>query len=39
MPNTNADPPAAPIIAAISSISRSTAYGAVSVLSPRPRRS
>jgi hypothetical protein len=38
-PNTAADPPACAISAAISSISRSTAYGAASPLSPRPRRS
>jgi hypothetical protein len=38
-PNKAADPPAAVISAARSSISRSTAYGAVSPLSPRPRRS
>src|SRR5947207_2196610 len=36
---TNADPPASRITASRSSISRSTAYGAVSPLSPRPRRS
>jgi arylsulfatase A-like enzyme len=38
-PNTTAGAPASAISAARSSISRSTAYGAVSVLSPRPRRS
>ena len=38
-PDTNADPPSAAIKAAMSSISRSTAYGCVSPLSPRPRRS
>nr|WP_223263512.1 hypothetical protein [Rhodococcus sp. MTM3W5.2] len=38
-PNRPADPPTSSIRAARSSISRSTAYGAVSPLSPRPRRS
>src|SRR5215210_7933126 len=39
VPYTDADPPASLMRASISSISRSTAYGAVSPLSPRPRRS
>src|SRR5207249_1307054 len=39
MAYTNADPPASRIKASRSSISRSTAYGAVSPLSPRARRS
>jgi hypothetical protein len=38
-PNTAADPPASPITASRSAISRSTEYGRVSPLSPRPRRS
>lgn len=38
-PYTHAVPPATSISAARSSISRSTAYGGVSVLAPRPRRS
>jgi hypothetical protein len=38
-PWTPAEPPFALITAAMSSISRSTAYGVVSPLSPRPRRS
>jgi hypothetical protein len=38
-PSTAAEPPAAPSTAFRSSISRSTAYGAVSPLSPLPRRS
>src|SRR5262249_41595552 len=37
--NTNADRPARLIMVSRSSISRSTAYGLVSPLSPRPRRS
>ena len=39
VPYRNAVPPAASITAAMSSISRSIAYGSVSPLSPRPRRS
>jgi hypothetical protein len=39
MPNMAAVPPAAAMSAARSSTSRLTAYGAVSLLSPRPRRS
>ena len=38
-PNANADPPASSTSAWMSSTSRSTAYGDVSPLSPRPRRS
>ena len=38
-PNRNADPPAASATASMSSTSRWTAYGGVSPLSPRPRRS
>src|SRR5829696_4651517 len=38
-PYTDALPPAWAMRAPMSSISRSTAYGAVSPLSPRPRRS
>lgn len=38
LPNSEADPPAASMTASRSSYSRSTAYGAVSPLSPRPRR-
>ena len=38
-PHRWADPPAAPITASMSSTSRSIAYGSVSPLSPRPRRS
>jgi hypothetical protein len=38
-PYTSADPPAWSITAARSSASRSTAYGPVSPLRPRPRRS
>lgn len=39
MPYTYAEPPAASISASRSSTSRAAAYGAVSPLSPRPRRS
>ena len=38
-PQRLADPPAASITASMSSTSRSIAYGRVSPLSPRPRRS
>ena len=38
-PQSWADPPAASITASMSSTSRSIAYGSVSPLSPRPRRS
>ena len=38
-PKRNADPPAAAITAPMSSTSRWTAYGGVSPLGPRPRRS
>ncbi len=38
-PNRKAAPPASAISAAMSSTSRSTAYGGVSPLSPRPRLS
>ncbi|WP_336621551.1 hypothetical protein [Streptomyces sp. DH37] len=39
LPNTEADPPARSMSAAMSSIPRSTAYSVPSPLAPRPRRS